>query len=50
MDRKQSIDQLYMYDEIWELQKPPFCNDNGYKFELKNVDQIGTAVSFWPKK
>ena len=21
------------------LQKPPFCNDNGYKFEFKNVDQ-----------
>ena len=20
------------------------------KFELKNVDQIGTSVSFWPKK
>ena len=22
------------------LQKPPFCNDNSYKFELKNVEQI----------
>ena len=32
------------------LQKPPSCNDNGYKFELKIVDQIGTSVSFWPKK
>ena len=32
------------------LQKPPSCNDNGYKFEFKNVDQIGTSVSFWPKK
>ena len=32
------------------LQKPPFCNDNGYKFELKNVDLISTPVSFWPKK
>ena len=33
------------------LQKPPFCNDNGYKFELKNVDQIGTYVSqFLAKK
>ena len=32
------------------LQKPPFCNDNGYKYELKNVEQIGTSVSFWPKK
>ena len=21
------------------LQKPPFCNDNGYKFELKNVEK-----------
>ena len=30
-------------------QKPPFCNDNGYKFELKLIDQIGTSVSFWPK-
>ena len=27
-----------------------FCSDNGYKFDLKNVDQIGTSVSFWPKK
>ena len=38
------------------LQKPPFCNDNGYKFELEKVEhigtveQIGTSVSFWPKK
>ena len=32
------------------LQKPPFFNDNGYKFEFKNVDQIGASVSFWPKK
>ena len=32
------------------LQKRSFCNDNGYKFELKHVDQIGTSVSFWPKK
>ena len=32
------------------LQKPLFCNDNGYRFELKNVDQIGRSVSFWPKK
>ena len=32
------------------LQKPPFCNNNGYKFELKNVEQIGTSVSFWQKK
>ena len=32
------------------LQKPPFCNNNGYKFELKNVEQIGTSVSFWRKK
>ena len=32
------------------LQKPPFCNDNGYKFKLKIVDQIGTSVRFWPKK
>ena len=32
------------------LQKQPFCNNNGCKFELKNVDQIGTSVSFWPKK
>ena len=32
------------------LQKPSFCNDNGCKFELKNVEQIGTSVSFWPKK
>ena len=32
------------------LQKPPSCNDNGYKFEFKIVDQIGTSVRFWPKK
>ena len=32
------------------LQKPPFCNNNGYKFELETVDQIGTSVSFWPRK
>ena len=32
------------------LQKPPFCNNNGYKFELKKIEQIGTSVSFWPKK
>ena len=31
------------------LQKPPFSNDNGYKFEFKKGDQIGTSVSFWPK-
>ena len=31
------------------LQKPSFCNDNGYKFELKLIDQIGTSVGFWPK-
>ena len=32
------------------LQKPPLCNDNGYKFELKNVEQIGTSLSFGQKK
>ena len=32
------------------LQKTPFCNDNDYKFVLKNVDQIDTSVSFWTKK
>ena len=32
------------------LQKPPSCNDNGYKFEFKILDQIGTSVRFWPKK
>ena len=33
------------------LQKPPSCNDNGYKFEcLKYVDQICMSVRFWPKK
>ena len=32
------------------LQKTPFCNDSGYKFEFENVDQIGTSVIFWPKK
>ena len=32
------------------LQKPSFCNDNGYKFELMLVEQIGTSVRFWPKK
>ena len=35
------------------LQKPPsckFCNGDGYKFQFKIVDQIGTSVSFWPKK
>ena len=32
------------------LQKPPFFNDNGCKFELKNIEQIGMSVSFWPKK
>ena len=32
------------------LQKAPFCKDSGYKFELKAVDQIGTSVSFCPKK
>ena len=32
------------------LQKPSLCNDNGYKFELKRVNQIGTSVRFWPKK
>ena len=31
------------------LQKPPSCNDNGYKFEFF-IDQIGTSVRFWPKK
>ena len=31
------------------LQKTSFCNDNGYKFELKLVDKIGTSVSFWEK-
>ena len=29
------------------LQKPLSCNDNGYKFELKNEDQIDTSESFW---
>ena len=32
------------------LQKPLSCNDNGYKFELKRVNHIGTSVRFWPKK
>ena len=31
------------------LQKPSFCNDNGYKFELNLAEEIGTSVSFWPK-
>ena len=26
------------------LQKTPFCNDNGYKFELMNVDQIFLTI------
>ena len=26
------------------LQKPPSCNNNGYKFEFRFVDQIGTSV------
>ena len=32
------------------LQKPPPCNDNGYKFDFKLVDQIATSVRFWSKK
>ena len=35
---------------LYVLQKPPLSNNNGYKFELKHGDQIGTSVSFWPKK
>ena len=38
-----------VFTHSYVLQKPSFCNDNGYKFELKNVEQIGTSVSFWPK-
>ena len=32
------------------LQKPSFCNDNGYKFELMLLDQIVTSVRFCQKK
>ena len=32
------------------LQKPPSCNDNGYKFEFKIVDQIYLAQNILAPK
>ena len=32
------------------LQKPRSATIMVIRFELKNLDQIGTSVSFWPKK
>ena len=32
------------------LQKPPSCNDNGYKFEFKIVDQIYLAQNILAQK